>query len=353
MAASTDHVSAAPSDGGSLYLSGSFGPVSEEVTAFDLPVSGELPAELSGRYLRNGPNPLGTVDPATHHWFLGDGMVHGIRLDEGRAAWYRNRYVGSKRVSAARGEPDIAGPNWNGADIAPNTAVGGWAGTTWALVEAGVVPVELGYELETIARNDFGGTITGPFSAHPKYDPVTRELHAMAYALPEWLDHIAYVVIGADGLATKELEIPIAGMPMVHDMSITRTWVLIYDQPVTVDIELAMVSPFPFRWNPDHGRRVGLMPREGTPGEIVWIDLPLGYAYHPLNAYDTDDGKVVVDICTYDRMFDRDPLGPFGDGGLGRLERWELDPEAARVSISVIDDQPNEFPRCNEACSTT
>ena len=87
----------------SLYLSGNYAPVSEEITAFDLPIVGELPVELNGRYLRNGPNPAEPVDPGTHHWFMGDGMVHGIRLHEGRAEWYRNRYVGSKHISALRG----------------------------------------------------------------------------------------------------------------------------------------------------------------------------------------------------------------------------------------------------------
>ena len=48
-----------------FYLSGNYGPVADEVTAFDLPVIGELPAELNGRYLRNGPNPIEPVDPAT------------------------------------------------------------------------------------------------------------------------------------------------------------------------------------------------------------------------------------------------------------------------------------------------
>src|SRR5688572_32712218 len=68
----------------SPYLSGNYGPVTDEVTAFDLPVIGELPTELDGRYLRNGPNPIGPVDPTTHHWFMGDGMVHGIRLRGGK-----------------------------------------------------------------------------------------------------------------------------------------------------------------------------------------------------------------------------------------------------------------------------
>ncbi|MEI7624128.1 MAG: carotenoid oxygenase family protein, partial [Actinomycetes bacterium] len=124
-------------DTSSLYLSGNYAPVAEEITAFDLPVSGELPNDLNGRYLRNGPNPLTEVDPATHHWFIGDGMVHGIRIRDGRAEWYRNRYVGSTAISSVRGIPDITGPNWNSNPTGPNTNVGGFAGTTWAMVEAG------------------------------------------------------------------------------------------------------------------------------------------------------------------------------------------------------------------------
>src|SRR5687768_9710441 len=73
------------------YLEGCFAPVAEEVTAYDLPVTGRIPAELNGRYLRNGPNPLGVEDPAVHVWGMGQGMVHGVRLRDGRAEWYRNR----------------------------------------------------------------------------------------------------------------------------------------------------------------------------------------------------------------------------------------------------------------------
>src|SRR5688572_28273124 len=106
------------------YLSDNYAPVTEEVTAFDLPVEGELPLELAGRYLRNGPNPITPPDESTHHWFVGDGMVHGIRIRDGKAEWYRNRYVGSKRVSDVRGQPDIPGRNWNGSEGGPNTNVG-------------------------------------------------------------------------------------------------------------------------------------------------------------------------------------------------------------------------------------
>ena len=65
------------------YLAGNFGPVEVESTLTDLKVTGTIPQELEGRFLRNGPNPVG-VDPSDHHWFVGRGMVHGLRLDGGR-----------------------------------------------------------------------------------------------------------------------------------------------------------------------------------------------------------------------------------------------------------------------------
>lgn len=327
------------------YLTGNYAPVSEEVTALDLPVIGELPQELNGRYLRNGPNPINEVDPATHHWFGGDGMVHGIRLRDGKAEWYRNRYVGSSSLSAARGLPDIDGRNWNGSMNGPNTNVGGFAGTTWAMVEAGGCPVELTYELETVGRNDFFGTLPGAFSAHPKVDPATGEMHAMAYAWAQWLDHIQYVRVGRDGRVNRTVDIPLPGMSMVHDISITDKYVVVYDQPVLVDLDLAFSGrPVPFRWNDEYGNRIGLMPKEGSAADIVWIDVPVGYVFHPLNAYDTPDGKVVLDVCFYDRMMRDDILGPFGDS-LPRLVRWVADPVTRRVDVTVIDERVNEFPR--------
>ncbi len=163
-----------------IYLAGNMAPVEHEVTAYDLPVTGEIPIELEGRWLRNGPNPFATLDGPPQHWFVGAGMVHGVRLRGGKAEWYRNRYV----------LPDDRGPNTN---------VGGFAGTTWAMVEAGSPPVEMSYELESLGVNRFHDTLTGPFTAHPKYDPATGELHAMAYHWPDLVDHVHYVVVGRTG----------------------------------------------------------------------------------------------------------------------------------------------------------
>ena len=92
-------------------------------------------------------------------------------------------------------------------------------------------------------------------------------------------------------------------MTMLHDMSLTRRYAVVYDQPVTVDFELAMAGRFPFRWNPDYGNRLGFLPREEDASRITWVDAPIGYCFHPLNSFDRDDGSVVIDLCIYPSMF--------------------------------------------------
>ena len=132
-----------------------------------------MPAELNGRYLRNGPNPLGLDDP-DHHWFLGAGMVHGVRLRDGRAEWYRNRWVRSKAVAAQHGETWPAARCTTNMDFAANTHIISHGGRTLATVEAGPLPYELTDELDTIGPCDFGGTLPGGFAAHTKLDHAHR-----------------------------------------------------------------------------------------------------------------------------------------------------------------------------------
>ena len=164
------------------YLNDNFAPVAEEVTTTSLRVTGTIPRELNGRYLRNGPNPMGPVDPLKHHWFTGTGMVHGVRLSNGRAQWYRNRWVRSTAVVETLGE-DVAGRELAGAN---NTHVIGHAGRTWALVEAGSPPVELSNELDTLGVNAFFGTLTEKKGIHrasegrPRYRRPARGLLSLA-----------------------------------------------------------------------------------------------------------------------------------------------------------------------------
>jgi carotenoid cleavage dioxygenase-like enzyme len=326
----------------SRFLEGPFAPVTEELTAFDLPVTGQIPRALDGRYLRNGPNPMGVDDPH-YHWFIGSGMVHGVRLREGRAEWYRNRWVRSKAVATALGEQWAAGPVHEDMDAAPNTHVISHAGRTLATVESGPLPYELSEELETLGPRDFSGTLPGGFAAHTKHDAQTGELHAIAYYWA-W-DYVQHVVVGPDGKVTRTTNIPIAGAPMMHDFALTEMYVVLLDLPVTFSLDAVSAGEeLPYTWNPAHPARVGLLPRHGAAADVGWIDIDPCFVFHTLNAYDDGD-RVVVDVCRYDKAYDVSKLrGP----GPVTLDRWLIDPVGAKVTSQRLDDQHQEFPRIDD-----
>jgi carotenoid cleavage dioxygenase len=333
---------------GNRYLEGNFAPVREELTVAELPVTGTIPEELDGRFLRNGPNPIGAEDPGTYHWFTGDGMVHGLRLRGGTAEWYRNRWVRSPDVATALGEPAPPSPYPEDVQIfAANTNVIGRAGRTFAIVEAGAPPIELTDELDTIGPTDFSGTLEHPFSAHPKVDPRTGEMHVVAYYWA-WGNKIRYMTVSPDNLVTRAVDVETPGGPMVHDMAFTRKYVLLFDLPVTFDLDAAMGGArLPYYWNESYGARIGLLPRESVDGaDVRWFDIEPCYFYHPLNAYDLDDGRVVLDAVRHPKMFDKDRQGP--NEGATRLDRWTIDPAAGKVLEETLDDRSQEFPRLNE-----
>jgi len=325
------------------FLEGSFAPVKEEITATDLPVTGQVPAGLSGRYLRNGPNPLGLDDP-NYHWFVGAGMVHGVRLRDGRAEWYRNRWVRSKAVAAALGEPWPGGPVHENMDFAANTHVIGHGGRTLATVEAGALPYELSYELGTVGPCDFGGTLPGGFAAHTKLDHATGELHAIAYFWA-W-DHVQHVVVDAAGKVTRTTDVAVSDGPMMHDFALTSRYVVLLDLPVTFSLNAVSAGvELPYVWNPEHQARVGLLPRDGS-SAVQWMEVAPCWVFHCLNAYDDDQGRVVVDLCQYDQSFDVSTL--WSAHGPVTLDRWVIDPAAGKVTQQRLDDRWQEFPRVDE-----
>ena len=329
------------------FLRGPFAPVEEEITAFDLPVTGTLPAGLNGRYLRNGPNPLGLDDPDYRfwegHWFLGPGMVHGVRLRDGKAEWYRNRWVRSQPLAEAMDEKWPGGPVHADMDFAANTHIIAHADRYLATVEAGPLPYELSGELDTLGPCDFAGTLPGGFAAHTKLDHATSELHAIAYYWA-W-DHVQHVIIGADGTVSRTTDIPVADGPMMHDFALTGSYVVLFDLPVTFSLDAVSAGlKLPYTWNPAHQPRVGLLPRGNPSAAVRWFEVDPCWVFHTLNAYD-DGGRVVVDLVRYEGAYDVSTLT--GHGPL-TLDRWIIDLAAGKVTQQRLDDRPQEFPRIDE-----
>jgi carotenoid cleavage dioxygenase-like enzyme len=328
------------------FLQGPFAPVDKESTESALKVIGHLPTDLSGLYVRIGPNPLKAPNPKKYHWFSGDGMVHGIRLHDGQAQWYRNRYIGSKTVNKALGRPLIEGKT-RGVFDTVNTNVFGHAGRIWASVEAGPTPIQLDGELTSVRHSLFGSDRSVPFSAHPHLDPITGDLHAICY---DAMTHgeVYYVRIGAQGGVDKVTPIAVKHGPMIHDCAITRSKVVVLDLPVTFSgWSLLKRVSFPYAWNAKHPARVGLLPRDGQGSDTRWYDVDPCFVFHPCNAYDLPDGSVVLDVVVHEHMFDQSRIGPEFDTN-PIFERWTLPASGTRVEREVISRRFQEFPRLNE-----
>jgi carotenoid cleavage dioxygenase len=326
------------------FLTGIHAPMVEEKTLTELAVTGEIPVPLDGRYLRIGPNPV-AADPNSYHWFTGDGMVHGLRIEGGRAHWYKNRWIRSRQVSALTGRPAAPGPR-HGSFETVNTNVAGIAGRIWAMVEAGSYPVELSDDLEEQTYNPFDDTLLGSFTAHPHLDPLTGEQHAICYESADQ-NVVRHVVVDRGGQVIREEPIKVKHGPSIHDCAVTARYVVILDLPVTFSMKKLIAGhSFPYAWNPEHEARVGLLPRQGTDSDIIWCTVDPAYVFHPCNAYDLPDGRVVLDVVAHESMFARSAQGP--DSIASGFERWTVDPATKRVERRVLDASPQEFPRLDE-----
>ena len=330
-------------------------PVTDELTVTDLEVIGAIPPELSGRYVRNGANPQ---TGWSEHWFLGDGMVHGIELDGGRANWYRNRYVrtpmhanpGVERMDLYL-DPETFAFNYDVSTA--NTHVIGHNGRIFAL-EEGSFPYELDRQLDTVGACDFDGRLVTAMTAHPKICPETGELLFFGYSsVPPYL---VYHRVDASGRLVQSEEITVGGPTMMHDFVVSRNHSIFMDLPAVFDMELAMSGRMPIRWSDEYPARFGVMPRDGSDGDVRWFDVDPCYVFHTLNAFDvaasdSESGhdEVVVHGCRINELWrdsaeigDPDSADP---ADAPYMWEWRFDLDTGSVSERQIDDRASEFPR--------
>lgn len=256
------------------------------------------------------------------------------------------------------------------------------AAALWPSPKRACGPYELSEELDTVAPSDFCGTLFGGYTAHPKCDPATGELHAVSYN-PLRGNIVQYTVTDIDGKVRHAVDIRLDTQTMMHDFSLTEKYVVLYDLSVALDLAAAVsarpakavarwltrfverhASPdfvlraamrgserigppdigLPYRWAPERRSRVGIMPRLGTAADIRWFDVQPCFVFHPLNAYDDGD-SVVLDIVRYPSIF---ASGAYLVPGNRTLDRWTVDLVRGDVTEERIDDTPQEFPRVDE-----
>ncbi len=339
------------------FLTGNNEPVYKEITATELEVIGEVPADISGSFLRTGPNPFYVPDEDKYHIFDGDGMIHGVSFKDGKAT-YRNRFVQSKGLSEerAKGEWIYPGLNMLGEYVAKgempgvkntgNTAMVFHQGQLYTMMEGGT-PYRISLpELETEGEHDFEGTVTHNFTAHPKVDAKTGEMMTFGYGLqPPFL---SYSVVGTDGRASHATEITIPKPIMMHDCAITENYTIFPDLPLVFDLEKMMAGDGLVGWDPDNGCRIGIVPRSGDDNSIHWFEIEESFLFHVANAFEEGD-EVIFQACRSDRGGIVTEEGVEVRDQLGQLHEWRFNMRTGDVQSIPIDREFHcDFPRIND-----
>lgn len=337
-------------------------PIDFETEVPVLPLLGSVPEGLEGLLVRNGPNPV-VPDPGLS-WFAGDGMLHGFRIQDGRVS-YVNRWIRTKRWAFATESGRNLGAGGlvltadglrplPGDDGYANTSIVAHAGRMLALEEAHL-PVRMDpATLGTLGVDDFGGQVSGAFTAHPKTCPVTGELLFFGYGTPERLSRgMQFGVIDREGqvLRVESFESPYAAM--VHDFAVTEKHVVLPIMPLTASHERVANGGPAYAWEPEFGTRVGIVRRSEKVSQMTWWSGPACYVYHVMNAWESGN-HIYVDVM----QFDKAPMFPMPDGRfsttaydeIGQLVRWHFDLSSPVRTFdrTVLSGTPGEFPRIDE-----
>lgn len=289
---------------------------------------GALPPELRGVLYRNGAGRIRVGEARYAHWFDGDGLVSRLELDGSRVARSSARYVRTPRFlaqeaaggeaagrMAARGAWTLRGDggmldnamrlptnpaNTNVQPLPPE-------GRLHALCEGGT-PIELDARtLATTGREWNGGgalksALPGlpptTFSAHCKRDPVDGCVYnfGLDYGVSLALHLLRCEPDGSVASAAHALRT----MPLYHDLSITRSHVVLTRTPFELTPANVMRSmlgtPALFEWSEGAPSVLELFDKRTLqPVAAVRLPQPLS-CYHHVGAWEEPDGSTTLII---------------------------------------------------------
>lgn len=341
------------------HLRGRFAPVYEELDAADLEVEGSVPADLTGAYLRNGPNPRFPPLGSYTYPLEGDAMIHGVWLEGGRAR-YRNRWVRTKGMEAEERAgralfggvmtPSFVDMSLLGPDPDP-----GWPfrldpfinvvrhAERYLALPEGAPPYEVTGALDTVGLFDFGGALPDGICAHPKFDPTTGEMVVFRYGFEE--PYLSWAVVDADGRVSRG-PVTVDGVGktfMIHDFTITERFLVLVVAPAVFDLEAMAQGGDVLSWQPELGTRIAVIPRDGS-GSTRWLETDAFFVWHYANAFEAGE-EILLDFPWWSDF----SMGPSSTSSrAGAFVRAHLGLESGKVTLDHLDDLPGEFPRIDD-----
>ncbi|RUR06060.1 carotenoid oxygenase family protein [Legionella sp. km772] len=293
------------------YLLGNYAPVDDELVVAELKVFGEIPRDLCGIYMRNGPNPQ--FPPISYTYpYDGDGMVHALYINNGKVS-YRNRYIETKSLLKERqaGKALYGGllklipmdPQWAGPEDEPIAVKNGAFihiirhGNTYLALSEGAPAYQMTAQLDTLGEWSPTAPKALDLCAHTRLDPLTGELWFINYALlPPFLTVYQF---DKQGLLKNKWNIEKEYSSMFHDFVLTQNYVILFDCPSVFDFKQLMKGGPVLNWQPELGTRIGIMPRHGGP--IKWIRTEPFFVFHFANAYEQDK-QIIIDYVRHEQL---------------------------------------------------
>jgi len=349
------------------YMNGDWSPNYDEYNATKMEVIGEIPSDVDGVYFRNTENPV--HDPiGRYHPFEGDGMIHMMHLEDGRAE-YRNRFVRTKAFIA---EQEAGCSLWAGLMEHPSRSTRpGWgahehlkdASSTDVIVHAGQLLSTFyqcgeGYRLDPYTLEQFGTESWVPLdgiSAHTSLVESTGELIFFNYS--KHAPYFHYGVVGPDNQLKHYTPIEFPGPRLPHDIAFTENYTIVNDFPLFWDPELLKQDIHAARFFRDIPSRFGILPRFGGADSIKWFEADPTFVLHFINAWEDGDEIVLYGYfqespepgrypgapAEYERMMaylDMYLLKP-------KMHRWRFNMKTGQTTEEHLDDPYLEFGTIN------
>lgn len=361
-----------PTEDDHPYRTGPWAPNSREYDVVDPVVTGELPADLNGIYIRNTENPIHDAI-GRYHPFDGDGMLHSICFDAGRVQ-YRNRFIHTEGFEA---ELEAGAPLWAGLRESPDKSLRDGCGartrlkdasSTDVVVHGGVAATSFYqcgdiYELDPRTLDLLGkaawvNEVTPGWgvSAHTKVDEATGEMLFFNYAKEAPFMH--YGVVDRNRRLAHYVPIELPGPRLPHDMAFTDHYAVLNDLPLFWDPEALRHGAHAVRFFQELPSRFGILPRRGNPDEVMWFEAKPTYVLHWINAFEDGD-EVVLDGYTQDPRHGRktsglpESLTPFMMLDLHAIGahayRWRFNLKTGAVTEGPLEESIAEFGMINPA----
>jgi carotenoid cleavage dioxygenase-like enzyme len=344
------------------FLNGPFAPWAEQSEAFNLPVTGQVPEDLAGALFRISSNPR--FQPRNldrYHWWEGDGMVAGVYLRDGKAA-FRARWVetASMKLEIRQGEavysgfvnggtmgrlPEGAPPAKNVA----NTNVGIFSDHLLAYFEGGLPHSLDPQTLETLGTFDFHGGIDVLCTAHYKVDPLSGDMLFFAALGPTVIWYRADATARIIDSHRIDIGLPV----LMHDFAVSENYAIFLVSPTLLRFDLAQQGRPGVIWDEaalPHGTQIVLMNRRTH--EVTWHEVGAMFAAtHFFNAYETGAG-VVIDCHRISRL--GNPASGFSPWNSHEwfppAYPWQLrvNHGTGAVTHETVSGLAGEFPKIND-----